>query len=251
MESLSPEFSVEAADPERDRERWTEFVRSRAAPLRDALISRYIGSAKIMAARLYRRRADNSVDFGDYLQYARVGLIESIDHYDPDRGVPFEAFSSYRIKGAILNGLQSESEIASQRAFWSRRARERFESLKDHETRGDRRASLEELVNLTVGLALSHLIEHEAGEVIDETLAANPYAITELIQLKRAVRSMLPALPDRERELIRRHYEEHVEFQQIAADWGLTKGRVSQLHAQALGRLRKLLAGKPRVDETM
>ena len=71
--------------------------------------------------------------------------------------------------------------------------------MKDHETRGDRRASLEELVNLTVGLALSHLIEHEAGEVIDESLAANPYAVTELVQLKRAVRSMLPALPERER----------------------------------------------------
>jgi RNA polymerase sigma factor for flagellar operon FliA len=251
VESLSPEFPVDAADPERDRERWREFARTRDAPLRNALINRYGALAKITAARLYRRRADNSVDFGDYLQYARVGLIESVDHYDPERGVPFEAFSSYRIKGAILNGLQSESEIASQRSFWSRRTRERFESLKEHETRGDRRASLEELVNLTVGLALSHLIEQEAGDVIDDSLAANPYAITELIQLKRAVRSMLPALPERERELIRRHYDEHVEFQQIAADWGLTKGRVSQLHAQALGRLRKLLAAKPRVDETL
>jgi RNA polymerase sigma factor for flagellar operon FliA len=247
---LSPEFP-DAADPDRDRELWMKYVRTRGVPLRDALISRYLGLSKIMAARLYGRRADNSVDFGDYLQYARVGLIESIDHYDPERGVPFEAFSSYRIKGAILNGLSTESEIASQRAFWSRRARERFDSLKEHETRGDRRASLEELVNLTVGLALSHLIDQDAGEIIDESLAANPYAITELIQLKRAVRSLLPALPERERELIRRHYEEHVEFQQIASDWGLTKGRVSQLHAQALGRLRKLLAAKPRVDETM
>src|SRR5205085_4002490 len=122
----------------------------RASPLREVLIIRYGALAKITAARLYRRRADNSVDFGDYLQYARVGLIESIDHFDPGRGVPFEAFSSFRIKGAILNGLQSESEIASQRAFWSRRSRERFESLKEYETRGDRRASLEELVSLTV-----------------------------------------------------------------------------------------------------
>ena len=251
MDSVSTEFPLEAADPERDRDLWLKFVASRAAPLRNALVSRYIGLAKIMAARLYRHRADNSVAFGDYLQYARVGLLESVDHFDPERGVPFEAFSSYRIKGAILNGLQSESEIASQRAFWSRRSRERFESLKEHETRGDRRATLEELVNLTVGLALSHLIEQDAGEVVDETLAANPYAITELIQLKRAVRSMFPALPERERELIRRHYEDQVEFQQIAAEWGLTKGRVSQLHAQALGRLRKLLAAKPRVDETM
>src|SRR5262245_5774700 len=199
----------EEVDPERDRSRWRDFATSRSARLREELVARYLTLAKIMAARLYQRRADNSVSFGDYLQYARVGLVEAIDHYDPEREVPFEAFSSYRIKGAILNGLESESEIAAQRAFWSRRARDRFESVKEHEVQGDRRASLEELVNLTVGLALSHIIEHEDGEPIDESIAANPYAVTELAQLKRAVRSLLPNLPERERELIRRHYDEH------------------------------------------
>lgn len=241
----------DSAEAEQDRARWREFASNRTAKLRGELIERYIGLAKITAARLYQRRLDNSVGFSDYLQYARVGLVEAIDHYDPAREVPFEAFSSFRIKGAVLNGLESESELAAQRAFWSRRARDRFESLKGHEVQGDRRASLEELVNLTVGLALSHVIEHEDGEAIDESLAANPYALTELTQLKRAVRSLLPALPERERELIRRHYEEHVEFQQIAAEWGVTKGRVSQLHAQALQRLRQLLGLKPKVDRTL
>jgi RNA polymerase sigma factor FliA len=241
----------DSADVEQDRALWREFASTRDQELRSELIQRYIGLAKLTAARLYQRRIDNSVTFADYLQYARVGLVEAIDHYDPAREVPFEAFSSYRIKGAVLNGLESESELAAQRAFWSRRARDRFESLKNHETRGDRRASLEELVNLTVGLALSHVIEHEDGEIVDESLAANPYAVTELAQLQRAVRSLLPALPERERELIRRHYEEHVEFQQIAAEWGVTKGRVSQLHAQALQRLRQMLGLRPRVDRTL
>jgi RNA polymerase sigma factor FliA len=250
MESVGAELSDEG-DPERDRARWLDFVRTRSRLLRDELVHRYLGLAKMTAARLYQRRADNSVPFSDYLQYARVGLVEAIDSFEPERAVPFEAFSSYRIKGAVLNGLAAESELAAQRTFWSRRARERFESIKQHEVQNDRRASLEELVNLTVGLALSHVIEHEDGEVIDETLAANPYAVTELVQLKRAVRSLLPSLPERERELIRRHYEDLVEFQQIAAEWGLTKGRVSQLHAQALRRLRQLLGVRPSLDRTL
>jgi RNA polymerase sigma factor FliA len=251
MDPASAEAELDAADPERDRMRWGDFCRTRSPALRDELIARYLNHAKIMAARLFQRRADNSVPFSDFLQYARVGLVEAIDHFDPERAVPFEAFSSFRIKGAILNGLESESEVAAQRAFWARRTRERFESIKEHEVQGDRRATLEELVNLTVGLALSHLIEHDDGEPIDESLAANPYAVTELAQLKRAVHSLLPALPEREREIIRRHYEEHVEFQQIAAEWGLTKGRVSQLHAQALQRLRQLLRLKPKIDKRL
>jgi RNA polymerase sigma factor for flagellar operon FliA len=250
MESVSGD-SVTGADPERDHARWLDFVRTRSVMLRTELVERYMGLAKIMAAKLYQRRMDNSVAFADYLQYARVGLVEAIDHYDPEREVPFEAFSSFRIKGAILNGLTAESEIAAQRAFWARRARDRFDSIRQHEVQSDRRASLEELVGLTVGLALSHLIEQEAGDMVDESLAANPYAVTELAQLRSAVRSLLPALPDRERELIRRHYDEHVEFQQIAAEWGVTKGRVSQLHAQALQRLREALGRRPSLDRNL
>jgi len=251
MDAAEPELCDEAPDPARDRARWLDFARSRSTNLRNELIERYGTLARSMAARAYRRRMDNSVPFCDYLQYARVGLVEAIDSFDPERAVPFEAFSSYRIKGAILNGLGSESELAAQRAFWARRARDRFDSLKQHNSRGDRRASLEELVNLTVGLALGHLIEQEEGEVIDDSLAANPYAVTELVQLRRSVRALLPALPERERELIRRHYDDSEEFQQIAADWGLSKGRVSQLHAQALQRLRQLLGRQPRLDRRL
>ena len=58
---------------------WLDFAQTRSRELREALIERYMGLAKIMAAGCYQRRADNSVGFGDYLQYARVGLVEAID----------------------------------------------------------------------------------------------------------------------------------------------------------------------------
>ena len=250
MDSGGAEFPLTGADPGRDRELWAEFSRTGSSKAREALVTRYIGLARVTAARIYQRRIDNSVAFADYLQYARVGLVEAIDSFDPDRSVPFEAFSSFRIKGAILNGIANESELAAQRAFWARRARDRLESLRYHEVQGDRRASLEELVNLTVGLALTHMLDGERDEIVDESLAANPYAVTELAQLRRAVRSLLPSLPDRERQVIQRHYEEHVEFQQIAAEWGLTKGRISQLHAQALARLRQMLS-RSKVDRKL
>jgi RNA polymerase sigma factor for flagellar operon FliA len=51
----------------------------------------------------------------------------------------------------------------------------------------------------------------------------------------------LEKLPARERELIRRHYFEQCEFRVIAHELDLSPGRVSQLHAQALLRIRHLL----------
>jgi RNA polymerase sigma factor for flagellar operon FliA len=47
---------------------------------------------------------------------------------------------------------------------------------------------------------------------------------------------------------LRRHYYEQCEFQEIAADLRVTKGRVSQLHARALQRVREALNVVPRID---
>jgi DNA-directed RNA polymerase specialized sigma subunit len=43
--------------------------------------------------------------------------------------------------------------------------------------------------------------------------------------------------------VIRRHYFDHREFRVIARELTVTPGRVSQLHAQALGHIRELLDG--------
>jgi RNA polymerase sigma factor FliA len=163
----------------------------------------------VAAAKLYRLRSDNAVSFPDYLQYARLGLVEAIDGFDPARETSFETYSSYRIRGAVLDGIARENETAAQRTFWRTRLEERA-SLGSEPVLDDR---------------------------VDETLDANPHAVTELAELHTVV----DQLPGRERELIRRHYFDHCEFRVIARELTVTPGRVSQLHAQALLRIRDLL----------
>src|SRR4051812_16515172 len=109
---------------------WTQFRASRDPGLRGRLIERYLPLARTAATRLFRVRADGSIPFADYLQYARLGLVEAIDGYDPSREASFETYSSYRIRGAMLNGLGHETELTAQRSFWRTRFAERLESLK-------------------------------------------------------------------------------------------------------------------------
>jgi RNA polymerase sigma factor for flagellar operon FliA len=223
-------------------ELWAEFVRSRDPATRDRLIARYMPLAGTLAARLFRVRVDDSVLFGDYLQYAHVGLIEAVDRYDPLREASFETFSAYRIRGAILNGLGKESEMAAQRDYWRTHAQERVSSLKPEAMRSGGSADLDDLVQLTVGLAIGVLLEGpDEADPEDPSVRANPYAGAELAELKRIARGAVGRLPEREREIIGRHYFGQCEFQMVAAEMGITKGRVSQLHAQALARIRKTL----------
>jgi len=226
---------------------WAEFRATRDIRLRERLIEHYLPLARTTAARIFRLRSDNTIPFADYLQYARVGLVEAVDGYDPSREATFETYSSYRIRGAVLNGLGNETEIAAQRAFWRTRMQERAESLKPSDNvSGDE--ELEALAGMVVGLALGFLLDQEHEQMVDETTEANPYAATALTELRKVMRGMVGKLPGRERLLVERHYFEQREFRAVAQELAVTPGRVSQLHAQALGHLRQLLQAGPDLD---
>src|SRR5262245_25042659 len=158
MEGI-PDLSDEAV-----RGLWERFTASREIALRGRLIARYLPLARSAAARFYRLRSDDSVPFEDYLQYARIGLVEAIGDYDPGREASFETYSSYRIRGAVLNGLGRESEVAAQRNFWRTRTQERADALPpgapplayDGET-----------------FDLGFLFEHDGDDVADEAMQAN------------------------------------------------------------------------------
>jgi RNA polymerase sigma factor FliA len=233
------------------RSLWDAFIRSRDAQLRSELIELYMPLARRMAARVYGFRADASVTFGDYLQYARVGLIEAVDRFDVSRGVPFESYSLRRIRGAILNGIGQESENAAQRSFWRTHAPERMQSLVVRHGGNLQRASLQDIAQITLGLALGIVLDDIENEPADDTPANNPYAAAELEQFARRLRLLIEDLPPREREIVKGHYFERLEFQEIAARLSVTKGRISQLHAQALARLREAAAERPRLNRRL
>src|SRR5262245_2083763 len=102
------------------RERLWAALRRGDPEARSRLVDVHESLVRTLAAELYARRPDGVADFGDYLHYGMLGLLEAIDRYDPDRGAAFATFARYRIRGAILNGIAKETE---QREFRSYRAR--------------------------------------------------------------------------------------------------------------------------------
>lgn len=226
---------------------WETFRSLRDPSSRERLIEHYMPHARILAAKMYRMRIDESATFDDYLQFARVGLIESVNRYDHARNACFETYSSYRIRGAILNGIEQSSEATAQRMFWRSHVQDRVDSLEVGLTARLGEATLDDFADFAVELALGFVLEAGA-EFIDESQHTNPYAATELADFTRVVKDLVGQLPPREREVIEAHYFEQTEFQVLAERQGVTKGRISQLHARALTRLRELLRERPTLD---
>jgi len=224
----------------RDDELWQRFVADREANVRHTLVRRHLDLARIIAASLYAQRVDNSVDFQDYLQYARVGLLESVDRYDPNREASFPTYATYRIRGSILNGLERATEHTAQREHRRKvRAQERLLSVRER-IEGDSRDVLSEMVDVTIALALGYVLE-ESGlwRRLDDDPAVDPYRSFEFKRLRERLALIVDALPEREQLIVKYHYFEHMEFIAIGELLGVSKGRVSQLHNRALRLIRE------------
>jgi len=74
---------------------------------RDQLVTSSLGLVRSVASR-YR---DLGLPFDDLVQEGALGLLEAIDHFDPDRGACFETYCRFRIRRAIRNALTEKSRL--------------------------------------------------------------------------------------------------------------------------------------------
>jgi RNA polymerase sigma factor for flagellar operon FliA len=201
---------------------------------RDRIIESYLPFARHQAKAVYRRTGHALMDWNDYVQSATEGLIEAVDRFDVGTGLPFEVFAGIRVRGAVFNAIRALCDRGGDRgkAAWALRWRERTQLLGESETGG-----LDAFISVVVGLGVGFLLEHEA----EPCGTTDPAYSLEVFQLQRTLHLALDKLPERERLILRLHYMNHIPFQDIAATLALSKGRVSQLHHQALRRLRDRL----------
>ncbi len=216
---------------------WRRFRFERELKCREQIFARYRGLARSIAVRQLRARPRNGVELNDIEQFAYEGLLVAIDRYDPLRGIPFGAFARRRILGSISDGAASMNEINAQHGYRRRAEGERLRSIADGASGADPLRALADLAaGLAIGLMLegTNLVEPEDGA----DHRPNAYESLAWRQLQAQLAREIERLPEREGAIIRHHYENGVSFTHIAELLGLSKGRVSQLHANALARLR-------------
>lgn len=214
-------------------------ARSGGAAARARLIEGYLPFVRMLAARMFAGRIDHDLEFDEYLQFGTIGLIEAVDRFDPAMGNQFKTFAGHRINGAILDGIGQMSEKRTQVNTRKRLLAERRDAAKAALDNGTRDL-FQQLADVAIGLALGYVLDdplvyyHQ-----DATVADQHYARVEMVQLRSKMQALVAALPEKERMVIKYHYLNQVPFTVIAQTMGVSKGRVSQLHNQALALLRR------------
>jgi RNA polymerase sigma factor FliA len=225
-----------------DAAMWRAHLDAPSPESRTALFMRYMPFARGVAHDEWHRTGGHGFERDDFGQMANEGLLQAIDRFDPTNAARFESFARHRIRGCILNGLAKASEASSQFSFRKRAERDRLRSLRT--AGGASMPALEKLADLAVMVALGALLETRAEIEPDRIASDAPTAFETLAwnQLCGEVDMRIAQLPDNEAFVLDQHYRHGLQFQQIAVLLGVSKGRVSQLHAQSLKKLRRYLS---------
>ena len=209
-------------------------------------------------ARRLAASMPHSIDISDLAQDGMIGLIDAAQRFDESRGIKFETFAERRVRGAMIDALRRDAWPRGirrvRRELESAREKLRHElgcepslgDLANHlgadETRLGRTIVRINTIESTSPLATGDSVDGASLPPVmvpSEPLA--PDKACELGEVRNRVRAAICALPARERKVIGLYYYGDVTMKQIGSEIGVNESRVSQLHARAIQRLRKLL----------
>ena len=241
--------------PTEPNELWEKFTKQGDMDAKEALIIEYIPLVQKISNQM-AGHFPTYISKDDLYGYGIFGLLESIDRYDPNLGVPFSFFAGKRIKGAMIDGLRREDWIPAalrKRAKQIENAYRIIEmesgrSAEDHEVAEALDMSDEELQSWLAKIQFIHLLsldeplpgddELYIKESLKDPNSPDPLEQIENEEMKDVLAKAIEELPEKEKLVVSLYYYEELSNKEIAQVMELSESRISQLHTKAIFRMR-------------
>jgi RNA polymerase sigma factor for flagellar operon FliA len=232
----------------------------------DQLITEYLHYVKLIVHRL-AVHLPSSVDIEDLMNVGVIGLIQAVDRYDPNRDNKFMTYAIFRIKGAVLSELRARDFLSRSNRRKIRELENAFMRLEqklgreadDGEVAQELGMDLEQVHRTRQMSSISFISLEELGvSSRDEKEKLLSYLVnndddalnlTKLKELKEAVARAIEQLAEKERLVISLYYLEELTMKETGKVLGITESRVSQIHSQAILRLRAKLRKQKLLEE--
>jgi RNA polymerase sigma factor for flagellar operon FliA len=241
---------------EQQNQLWERFLKDRDREVREQIILSYVALVKYIAGRL-AIFFKGYYEMDDLISAGIPGLINAVDKYNPNRKVKFETFASIKIRGAILDWVRSFSWVPRSVYTESRRVEQAIASLEqslgrspeDEEVAGclgvdvdQYRHMLEKIAPVTLLPLDSERHQNSVADELDrDTGTENVLESITFEETKRELADGISRLPEKEKLVVSLYYYDGLALKEIGKVLGVTESRVSQLHTQAVLRLRRLL----------
>jgi RNA polymerase sigma-B factor len=226
-------------------------IRGDQPAARDELLRRYLPLARRLAARYHNAHEP----FEDLVQVANLGLLNAVDRYDPERGVPFGAFATPTILGELKRHFRNTgwaAHVPRAAQELAQRVQRAVGDLTEQHGRSPEVAELAQFLELDVEQVLEGLESAQAHysdsldapiadgvpepTTLGETLGAvdDGYALVETASsLSDAIRQ----LPYLERTALTLRMQGDLKQSEIARAMGCSQMQISRLLRRATDRL--------------
>ena len=233
-----------------DAELFAEYRTSPSRATRNELVRRYESVAERCALRFAGR--GESTD--DLRQVALIGLIKSVERFDPTMGVAFESYATPTIVGEIKRHFRDKTWRVSVPRRLKELRTQVFAAIDELEQRLERSPTPDEVAAL-IGIDREAVLEtllanqvyrsssldasrDQTGDAI-EALLAEPDSVSEGADRRLEAMRAVQTLGQRDRQIIYWRFFEECTQSEIGARLGVGQVQVSRLLKTALARLRE------------
>jgi RNA polymerase sigma-B factor len=222
---------------------------------RDGLVQLHLPLVE-HCARRFRNRGE---PFEDLVQVGTIGLLKSIDRFDPERGVEFSTYATPTVIGEIKRYFRDKG--------WAIRVPRRLQELRmqiaattAELTQALGRSPTPRELAAAIGCSVEDVVEGiESGnaystlslDAADESGDEGGVSMLELmglddeelehIEIRESIKPLLEALPAREKRILLLRFFKNKTQAEIAAEIGVSQMHVSRLLGRTLDRLRASL----------
>ncbi|MEW1900731.1 SigB/SigF/SigG family RNA polymerase sigma factor [Streptomyces sp. NPDC086147] len=223
------------------------------AELRNRLVRMHLPLVEHLARR-FRNRGE---PLDDLTQVATIGLIKSVDRFDPERGVEFSTYATPTVVGEIKRHFRDKG--------WAVRVPRRLQELRLSLTTATAELSQQHGRSPTVhelaerlGISEEEVLEglesanaystlsldvpdtDDESPAVADTLGAEDEAL-EGVEYRESLKPLLEDLPPREKRILLLRFFGNMTQSQIAQEVGISQMHVSRLLARTLAQLREKL----------
>ncbi len=225
---------------------------------KDILLEQHLPLVKKLAFHM-KAKLPPSVEVDDLVQAGMIGLLDAIGRYEENHGAQFETYAVLRIRGAMLDELRNSDWLPRSMRQNMRNIEVAMSTLQQRLGHPPTESEVAKMLKMTLpeyqemlgdggGHQLLYYEDFHDSENSDSFLDRhfvdeNSDPLNSLLEgdFRQAVINAIDALPEREKLLMGLYYEQELNLKEIGAVMGVSESRVSQLHTQAVARLRASL----------
>jgi RNA polymerase sigma factor FliA len=225
---------------------------------KDLMLEQHLPLVKKLAFHM-KAKLPPSVEVDDLIQAGMMGLLDAITRYEENHGAQFETYAVLRIRGAMLDELRNSDWLPRSMRQNMRKIEVAMSTLQQRLGHPPTESEVAKMLKMTLveyqdmlseggGHQLVYYEDFHDSENSDSFLdrhfvdeSSDPLNSLLESDFRQAVINAINALPEREKLLMGLYYEQELNLKEIGAVMGVSESRVSQLHTQAVTRLRASL----------